>query len=239
LQSSGRTTQQSQLLINNPNSIVTKLINKGWLERVSEEDKKKLIEKVSDGRSRRRTYIKSTNQPLIDYFKDQISFEKNEERQFNHLLEKKSFRPVFSWENGFRSFANVQDLMIQLVLWQYISFQYTIPHRLKKGEISKTNEKEFLSNIIRDITKKRNEIAERILPELRIQLSSNVQNEYSSFMDDINDKLKPPLSLKFISLAKNTRLLFEMIISTLACGEFMAEFQKNKYSFVGPRSRKR
>ena len=42
-------------------------------------------------------------------------------------------------------------------------------------------------------------------------------------MIDISDKLKPPLSDKRMILSKNNQNIFEIAVSLLACGEYIAE----------------
>ena len=226
LESIGRKTKQSQLLIDNPNSTITKLINKGWLKEISEKEKNKIIEKIDDGRAKKRRYIQSTLEPLVNYFKIQIELAKNEQRQLKHLFEKKSVKQLLSFENGFHYFNQVKTFLVNYTIWEYISIKYTDPYRLSIEKVKKIGEKKILSEILEQIYDKRNEIAKRILPDLKVEPSPEKQQQFYVFSQDIMDKLKPPLSNKLMKLYNKNQNFFEMAISLLACGEFINEFKQ-------------
>ena len=222
---SGRTTQPSQLLINHPKSTVTKLIKKGWLKKLSKKENLKFIEKIDDGRAKRRQYIQSTLEPLIEHFNERLTFAKNEKRQLKHLFEKKSFRPIFSWENGFHSFDKVQDFLIQLTIWLYILSKYVSPYSKTGKKDKDIDEKKMFSDTLYEYIGTRNEISDRISPKLKIKITPEKSEVFYSFMVDIIDKLKPPLSDKLISLSKNNQNIFDIAVSLLACGEYIAELR--------------
>lgn len=226
----GRTTQQSQLLLNNPKSRITKLIKKGWLKELTYEEKQKIIGKINDKRAKRRCYVQSTLEPLIDYFKEQIQLAKNEERQLKHIIEKRSFRPMLSWELGFRSFYSVKEFLFLYTFWTNITIKYTEPYRKKKkkGKISKVEEKKLFSELTSQLIEKRNAIAHRVAPELKINWSSSQRDQFYSFIVDANDKLKPPLFDKLMKLSNNQRMFFEIALSFLSCGEFINELQQKQ-----------
>lgn len=228
LLSYGRTTQQSQLLLNNPNSRLTKLIEEGWIEELDKEENQKLIEQVNDKRAKKRQYVQSTLTPIIDYFKTQIQLEKNEERQLKHLFEKKAFRPMFSWEYGFRNFYTVKEFIFQLTFWTTISIKYTNPYRIKEENVSKIGKRKIFSELTSQLLERRNKIAERVAPELKIKYSSDTYDKLYSFISDANTKLKPPLLDKLMKLSNNQKMYFEMALSFLSCGEFMNEFQQKQ-----------
>jgi hypothetical protein len=222
---SGRTTQPSQLLINHPQSTITKLIKKGWIKELPKKENQKIIEKTKDGRAKRRQYIQSTLEPLIEHFNERLIFAKNEKRQLKHLFEKKSFRPIFSWENGFHSFDKVQDFLIQLTIWLYISSKYASPYKKTGKKAKDIDEKKMFSDTLHEIIGTRNEISERISPKLKIKITPEKSEKFYSFMIDISNKLKPPLSDKLLSLSKNNQNIFEIAVSLLAVGEYIAELR--------------
>jgi hypothetical protein len=224
---SGRTTQPSQLLINHPKSTITKLIKKGWIKELTKKENQKIIEKIDDGRAKRRQYIQSTLEPLIEHFNERLTFAKNEKRQLKHLFEKKSFRPIFSWENGFHSFDKVQDFLIQLTIWMYIALKYASPYRKTGKKVKDIDEKKMFSETLREIFDKRNEISERVSPKLKIKITQKKSEDFYKFMIDIGDKLKPPLSDKLMTLSKNNQNIFDIAVSLLACGEYIAELRQD------------
>ena len=226
----GRTTQQSQLLLNNPKSRITKLIKKGWLEELTKEEKQKIIGKINDKRAKRRRYVQSTLKPLIEYFKEQIKLAKNEERQLKHIIEKRSFRPMLAWELGFRSFYSVKEFLFLYTFWTNIAIKYTEPYRKKKkkGKISKVEEKKLFYDFTSQLLEKRNTIADRVAPELRVDWSSSDKDQFYSFIVEANDKLKPPLFDKLMKLSNNQMMFFQIALGFLACGEFINELQQKQ-----------
>lgn len=228
LTKSGRNTQPSQLLVNNKKSILTKLIKKEWLIEIKNKEKKQLIDRLEDGRSKNRRYFQSNINPLIDYFNSLIKLEKNEKRQLRHLFEKKNFIQFLSWENGFKTFNQVKEFLVQFTLWEYISIKYTDPYRLKNKDLINIDQKNLLNELVNQILYKRNRIAERIAPDLKIEFTKEKKESIFNYIDDISNKLKPPLFNKIIQLSHNRFNLFDMAITTLACGEFMSEFNQNK-----------
>ena len=221
---SGRTTQQSQLLLNNPHSRLTKLIERGWIIELSKADKKKILIDVNDKRAKRRRYVISTFDPIIDYFKGHIELAKNEERQLKHLLEKKTFRPIFSWEFGFRTFDSVKEFLFQLTFWTSVLDKYMEPYRIKKEKVDRIGKEKLFTYVMSQLFEKRNVIAERIAPEFKVKWTSSKKDFFYSFMNDASDKLKPPLFDKLISISNNKKMFFEMAITFLSCGEFINEF---------------
>jgi hypothetical protein len=222
----GRTTQQSQLLLNNKKSRITILLNNEWIKKLTKKEKQLIIEKIEDGRAKKRQYFQSTLTPLINYFDQQIPLAKNEKRQLEHLFKKESFKQMFSWENQFYSFNNVKEFLAQLTLWIHITNKYTEPYQIKTK--SNDERKEKFSIILDQLFKKRNEIAERISPKLKINITPSQKDQYYSFMNESSEKLKPPLLNKLMKLTNNS-IIFEMAISMLASGEFINEFHtKNK-----------
>ncbi|MBU0497446.1 MAG: hypothetical protein KKC68_06960, partial [Candidatus Thermoplasmatota archaeon] len=125
----GHTTQQSQLLANNKNSIFNQLIQKGWIKEIPKDERELLLKDIKDGRAKRRQYYQSSLTPIINMIDQQITLAKNERRQLKHLLEKQSFRQLFSWENGIRSFYLFIDFLGQFTLWIFIASRYTDPYR--------------------------------------------------------------------------------------------------------------
>lgn len=227
---SGRTTQQSQLLLNNSKSRITKLINEGWLKELTEDEKQKIIDDVNDKRANRRRYIQSTLNPIIEYFQDQIKLEKNERRQLKHLFEKKTFKTVFTWENGFHSFIYVKEFLFQLTFWTNIAIKYTDPYRMKNKTMSKTEHKKMFSDMIQQLMEIRNSIAIRIAPDFEIEWSESKRDWFYSFIEDTKDKLKPPLFDKLMNLSNNQMMFFEIAISLLASGEFVNAIRKTKFN---------
>jgi hypothetical protein len=228
LNKKGRTTQASQLLLDNDHSRITHLIKNNWLSELNEKDREILLKNDIDGRAKKRRYVYATLEPLLDYFYSLIDFQKNEKRQMKHLFEKKSFRPMISWELGFYSFEKVADFLVQFSIWLYVANHYTKPYRMTNKKIDEKQKRELKRDIINQIQDKRNSIAERIAPRLFFTFKPDEEDIVYSFVDDGLDKIKSPLLDKLMQLSQSKNYLLNMSISLLACGEFMEEF-KNRH----------
>lgn len=228
LNSIGRTTQPSQLLLKNKNSRLTKLIEKEWLEKLNEEQNQEIIKNIKDKRAKKRHYFISTLEPIINYIDSQVPLQKNERRQLKHLFEKKAFKSMFQFELGFHNFKTVKEFLFLLTFWTYTSNKYTAPYKTKMKNESDTSKKNRFSELSTQLMKKRNKIAERTFPELKLDLPTNTYNELYPFVQDSNLKLVPPLIEKLMQLSDNRILFFEMALDLLACGEFMEQYQQSK-----------
>ena len=119
----------------------------------------------------------------------------------------------------------VQDFLIQLTIWLYILSKYVSPYRKTGKKAKDKDEKKMFSDTVHEFIGTRNEISDRISPKLKIKITPKKSETFYKFMIDISDKLKPPLSDKLLTLSKNNQNIFDLAVSLLAVGEYVAELR--------------
>jgi len=117
-------------------------------------------------------------------------------------------------------------LLYLLTLWRYISIRYTKPYRLGEKDLNKIEEKKLFNKLIKNVIEKSNSIYDRVLPQLKIELTNEKTDMINTFVEDTFDKLKPPLSDRILKLPNNNPYMFQIMVMALASGEFMSELHR-------------